>query len=88
MLEPLFKSLHHYNDEYRELINEKAMRHTPSRGDFVDFIRSSLKLTRPEDWGFIYSSMDIINDSLLGIENFCKYGVDGPTKYDDFGEKY
>lgn len=32
--------------------------------------------------------MDIINDSLLGIESFCKYGVDGPTKYDDFGEKY
>lgn len=88
MLEPLFKALHHYNDEYRELINEKAMRHTPARGDFVDFIQSSLKLTKPEDWGFICSSMDIINDSLLGIEHFCKYGVDGPTKYDDFGEKY
>jgi hypothetical protein len=32
--------------------------------------------------------MDIINDSLLGIENFIRFGMDGPTKYDDLGEKY
>lgn len=32
--------------------------------------------------------MDIINDSLLGIENFIRFGIDGPTKYDDLGEKY
>lgn len=88
MLEPLFKALHHYNEAYRDLINEKAMRHKPDHGDFEIFIQSALKLTKPEDWGFICSSMDIINDSLLGIEHFCKYGVDGPTKYDDFGEKY
>jgi hypothetical protein len=88
MIEQLFKALHHYNEAYRELINEKAMRHTPDHGDFEVFIQSALKLTKAEDWGFICSSMDIINDSLLGIEHFCKYGLDGPTKYDDFGEKY
>ena len=88
MIEQLFRALHHYNEAYRELINEKAMRHTPDHGDFEIFIQTALKLTRPEDWGFICSSMDIINDSLLGIEHFCKYGLDGPTKYDDFGEKF
>ncbi|WEL82430.1 hypothetical protein P0D95_32500 [Pseudomonas sp. CBSPCAW29] len=45
MIEPLFKALHHYNEAYRELINEKAMRHTPDHGDFEVFIQSALKLT-------------------------------------------
>jgi hypothetical protein len=24
----------------------------------------------------------------LGIENFLRFGIDGPTKYGDMGEKY
>lgn len=88
MLDTQCKALHFYNDQYRELINGKAKRHDHEKEAFSDFIKNALKLNKADDWTFICSSMDIINDSLLGIENFIRFGMDGPTKYDDLGEKY
>lgn len=82
------KALHFYNDTFRELVNGKAVRHDERDEDFSDFIKGALKLNKPEDWSFICSSMDIVNDSLLGLENFIRFGMDGPTKYNDLGEKY
>ena len=81
------KALHFYNGFFRDRVNEKAARH---QGDcnFLDYIKKQLKITKVEDWGFICSSMDIIDDSLLGIEHFLRFGLDGPTKYNDVGEKY
>jgi len=82
------KALHFYNDKFRELVNGKAQRHEGGDDSFSDYIKRALKLNKPEDWSFICSSMDIVNDSLLGIENFIRFGMDGPTRYDDLGEKY
>ena len=82
------KALHFYNDKFRELVNGKAKRHDGRNGDFSGYIKNALKLNKPEDWSFICSSMDVVNDSLLGLENFIRFGMDGPTKYDDLGEKY
>lgn len=81
-------ALHFYNDKFRELVNGKALRHDERDENFSDYIKSALKLNKPEDWSFICSSMDIINDSLLGLENFIRFGMDGPTRYNDLGEKY
>ena len=88
MLTDECKALHFYNDKFRELINGKAQRYNVRDEDFHDYIKNALKLNKPEDWSFICSSMDIVNDSLLGLENFIRFGMDGPTKYDDLGEKY
>ncbi len=88
MLENECQALHFYNDRFRDLINDKAQRHNGGSESFDLFIQRSLKLNKVSDWSFICSSMDIINDSLLGIENFIRFGIGGPTKYDDLGEKY
>jgi hypothetical protein len=45
-------------------------------------------LNKDEDWGFIVSSMNIIGDASLAINNFLEFWLDGPTKYEDVGEKY
>lgn len=82
------KALHFYNDQFRELINGKVRRHNGENESLSDFIQRALKLNKAEDWSFMCSSMDIINDSLLGVENFIRFGMNGPTKYDDLGEKY
>jgi len=82
------KALHFYNDQFRDLINGKAQRHNGQSEPFTEYIQKALKLNKANDWSFICSSMDIINDSLLGIENFIRFGMDGPTKYEDLGEKY
>lgn len=77
-----------FNDAYRHLVNDKAGRANSERENFAEYIKGSLKLNNESDWGFLCASMDVIDDSLLGIENFLKFGIDGPTRYDDVGEKY
>ena len=32
--------------------------------------------------------MDVVEDACTAINNFLKFGLNGPTKYDDVGEKY
>lgn len=88
MLTKECEALHFYNDQFRDLINGKAQRYNGESEPFDKFIQKALKLNKADDWSFICSSMDIINDSLLGIENFIRFGIDGPTRYDDLGEKY
>ncbi|MBC3811010.1 hypothetical protein [Undibacterium aquatile] len=77
-----------FNDKYRELVNEKAGKADSERESFDGYIKRSLRLNSADDWGILCASMDVIDDSLLGIENFLRFGIDGPTKYGDMGEKY
>lgn len=77
-----------FNEKYRELVNEKAGKAASERESFDDYIKRSLRLNSTDDWGVLCASMDVIDDSLLGIENFLRFGIDGPTKYGDMGEKY
>lgn len=77
-----------FNEKYRELVNEKAGKANSERESFDEYIKKSLKLNSAKDWGILCASMDVIDDSLLAIENFLKFGIDGPTKYGDTGEKY
>lgn len=70
-----------YGSAFRDLINAKVQ---PTKLA----IREVLKLNKDEDWAFLCSAMDIIGDACLAIDNFLKYGLDGPTKYNEAGERY
>jgi hypothetical protein len=70
-----------YADAYINLVNDK---HPSTNED----IKSSLILNKKEDWEFFCASMKIVGDTCLAIDNFLRYGMDGPTKYQDEGEKY
>lgn len=56
--------------------------------NFSEHVRACLKLNKIEDWNYILASEDILEDSNLAIESFLKFGLGGPTKYKDTGEKY
>jgi len=73
--------LESYSALFRELVNERNL---ATSGP----IKDALRLSRDEDWSFICSSMDIVDDAALALENFLKFGLDGPTKYNEDGEKY
>ena len=70
-----------YISAFRGLINSKIW---PSKYS----IRKTLRLIKDEDWSFLCVSMDIIEDACTAIDNFLKFGLNGPTKYEDVGEKY
>lgn len=75
------KILESYSSTYRDLVNDRNLSTKIP-------IKDALRLNKEEDWSFIWTSMDIIDDATLALESFLKFGLDGPTKYDDVGEKY
>jgi len=73
--------LEKYADAFRDMVNDKNRVSDKT-------VKELLRLTKEEDWAFICTAMDIVSDALLAIDNFLKYGLDGPTKFNDIGEKY
>ncbi len=75
------KVLDEYSRAFRDLINEKVL---PSKKS----IKETLRLNKDDDWNFLCSAMDIIGGSSAALENFLRFGLDGPTRYNDVGEKH
>lgn len=70
-----------YGKAFRDLINAKVWSRPKS-------VRELLRLNKDDDWNFICASMDIVGDACAAISHFLQFGLDGPTKYNDVGEKY
>jgi hypothetical protein len=69
-----------YSEAFRDLVNDRVgWKGAPAR---------KLRLSQESDWNFICVAMDILGDASLALHNFLRFGLDGPTRYDDTGEKY
>ncbi|MBS7807499.1 hypothetical protein [Variovorax sp. PCZ-1] len=69
-----------YCDSFRELVNDRTgWKENPAQ---------RLRLNSDNDWSFVCVAMDILGDASLALHNFFKFGLDGPTRYDETGEKY
>lgn len=74
------KTVEEYSDAFRDMVNECVQwKPEPAR---------RLRLEKDEDWSFVCVAMDILGDASLAIANVLRFGLDGPTKYDQVGEKY
>lgn len=74
------RAVESYSDAFRDLVNDRVgWKGEPAR---------KLRLNAEGDWSFICVAMDILGDASLALHNFVEFGIDGPTKYDDTGEKY
>jgi hypothetical protein len=51
-------------------------------------VRDLLRLNDESDWDFLTAAMDIIDDASAAISHVQRFGLSGPTKHDDMGEKY
>ena len=73
--------LHSYADAFRELVNARVQgaNDPPWKG---------LRLNDKSDWEFICVAMDVVGDAALALDSFLRFSLDGPTKYEDVGEKY
>jgi hypothetical protein len=70
-----------YADAFRNLVNAKVWANNNT-------IRQLLCLNDDRDWHFLCTSMDVVNDASAAIRNFLRFGLDGPTRYQDVGERY
>lgn len=83
------KLISSYNSSIRNLINSRVQRIKAKQDKTIlTQIKEQLGLQLEDNWGFLCTSMDLIEDSNLAIENFAKFQLEGPTKYNDEGEKY
>lgn len=69
----------------RNLINELA---NSTKGDFLPSIKEILKFEHESDWMTICSVLDIIGDTELAKSNFREFKIEGPTKIQNYGERY
>jgi hypothetical protein len=73
--------LESYADAFRALVNARIW----GRDETPD---KALKLNDRRDWEFICVAMDVVGDAALALGNFLRFSLDGPTRYEDVGERY
>lgn len=73
--------LEEYSTAFRDLINERVW-------DKGESPAKLLRLNSDNDWSFICVAMDIVGDASLAMRNFAEFALEGPTKYNDVGERY
>lgn len=78
--------LNEINDLFIKITRDKIFKN--EKEDFLSHVKQCLKLNNVEDWNYILASEDILEDSNAAISNFLRFGITGPTKYDELGEKY
>lgn len=79
-------------EEYKSLINkivnDRAQPlHSDEKGTFLSKVKKRLRYDNEECWFFLCSAMDLVGDNILAINDFEKFGLDGPTRYDNLEEK-
>jgi hypothetical protein len=81
MMKSSLNVLNSYAEAFRDLINAKVRSSSNT-------IRELLRLNKDEDWDFLCNSMDVVGDASTAIRHFLQFGLDGPTRYQDVGERY
>lgn len=81
-------SLQRHISYFRSLMVERSSREAKPEEEYSAFIKRTLKLNKPEDWKFICSAMDLIEDTCSAIDHFLRFGLNGSSRYDEIGEKY
>jgi hypothetical protein len=77
-----------YNDAFRDVVTGKINRIPEEIENFNDHIKKVFKLDKKEDFNFLLTAMDIIEDTNMAFSHFFRFGLDGETRYEDAGEAY
>jgi hypothetical protein len=74
-------SLQRYAAAFRNLVNAKVWpaKQAPAK---------AMRLNADSDWEFICVAMDIVDDACMALNDFLRFSLDGPTRYDNTGERY
>jgi hypothetical protein len=78
---PALEILHNYASTFRDLVNAKVWSNDKA-------IAQLIRLNGPEDWDFLRAAMDIVGDAWTALDNVQRFGISGPTKYNEVGERY
>ena len=81
MIKSSLSVLDSYATAFRDLVNVKVW----SR---AETIAELLCLNKRDDWDFLCVAMDVVEDAAAAIRHFLRFGLDGPTRYHDVGERY
>lgn len=79
------RSLSESLDSYRQALNDLISELLRSR---EEPLWKLLRLSKEKDSNFVWTAIYIIGDTSIAIQNFLRFGLNGPTKYEDEGERY
>jgi len=78
-------SLYEVLDAYRQALSDLISELLRAR---QEVLWKLLRLNKEKDSNFVWTAMYIVGDTSMAIQNFLRFGLDGPTKYEDEGERY
>lgn len=73
--------LESYASAFRDLVKERIWGEGESAA-------KALRLKDDRDLDFVCVAMDVVGDASLAIGSFLRFSLDGPTRYEDIGERY
>ena len=73
--------LESYASAFRDLVKERIWGEGESAA-------KALRLKDDRDWDFVCVAMDVVGDASLATGSFLRFSLDGPTRYEDIGERY
>jgi len=82
-----FDRANRYSGILREIVEEKAQKgrsKSPVGFDFIDYMKKQLKLNKREDFHFLCTCMDLLEDTILATKSY----IEETNVKNDIGEKY
>ncbi len=79
-----------YNDLQRKILDDFAIRwdDEKSKTTFRDSVKKYYGFEKDFGWNIILNSYYIIEDTELAKKSFKQFDLQGPTRYNDTGERY
>lgn len=73
---------------FRDILNIIVNRHEENEPPLLALSQKLKNIATRQDWYEICAAMDLMRDSQLAKDNFKQFELEGPTKYNELGEKY
>ena len=74
---------------FRDIVNEHVNDPKYDTGEEESIeIQRAFGFHSTSDWGRFCACMDLVGDTVLALQNFCRFQLDGPSRHEDRGETY
>lgn len=74
---------------FRDVVNEHVNDPKYDTGEEESIeIQRAFGFRSTSDWGRFCACMDLVEDTVLALQNFYRFQLEGPTRYEERGETY
>lgn len=73
---------------FRQILNDIAEKENNGSGDFLKYAKSYFCFESTFGWNILMNAFYVFEDTELAKEDFDRFGLQGPSRHENIGEKY